>query len=290
MDIRTLQYFVEVVRFGGFSRAAKKIHSTQSTLSKAVRQLEDQMNLKLLERQGHVIRMTEAGEIVFRRAQTILVQCADLRFELEEYRGLQRGKLRLGIPLIGSSNLFAHWFSEYRNRYPGIELQLVEHGSKKLEEMVKRGEIDLAASLLPVSEEFDWQELRREPVDLLIHAGHPLAQKHTVTVADLANEPFILFGTGFVLNQIIVNTCLEKGFSPRIVAESSQVDFVIELVASRLGIAFLPRMIAEERHHPTTRRIPIVEPEIYWHLALIWRHDSYLSPSAQAWLNYFSDR
>lgn len=284
MEIRALRAFVEVVRQGGFSRAAKTVFATQSTVSKAVKQLEEELGLQLLERIGHRSRLTEAGAIVYRRAATILAQGDDLRSELEALRGLKGGVLRLGFPLIGSNTLFARWFAAYRSRYPGVDLRLVEHGSKRLEELVLAGELDLAASLLPVSMEFEWQEVRREPIDVLLAADHPLAKCDKLPFKALADMPFVLYGPGFVLNSIILEACRENGFTPKVAAHSSQVDFIIELVAAKLGIALLPRMIAEQRPHPMTRRVAVDHPAIFWHMALVWRRGGYLSHAAQAWL------
>jgi len=284
MEIRTLRAFVEVVRQGGFSRAAKAVFLTQSTVSKSVKQLEEELGFQLLERIGQHCSLTAAGEIVYRRALTVLAQGDDLRAELEELRGLKGGTLRLGFPPIGSNTLFARWFADYRNRYPGVDLHLVEHGSKRLEELVLAGELDLAASLLPVSEDLEWQELRREPIDVLLAVDHPLSTRNTLTFEALADEPFIVYGPGFALNPIILEACRESGFTPKVTAQSSQVDFIIELVAAKLGIAFLPRMIAEQRPHPLARRVAVDHPAIYWHMALIWRRGGYLSHAAQAWL------
>jgi DNA-binding transcriptional LysR family regulator len=289
MEMRTLRTFVEVVRQGGFSRAAKAVYVTQSTVSKAVKQLEDELGLQLLDRVGQTVKLTSAGEIVYRRAVNILTQGDDLKAELEELRGLKGGVLRLGVPLIGSNTLFARRFAAYRNRYPGVELQLMEHGSKRLEELVLAGELDLAATLLPVSEEFEWQEIWREPIDVLLPADHPLADSERLSFKALRDLPFILYGPGFALNPIILEACRESGFTPKVSAQSSQVEFIIELVATKLGVALLPRMIAEQRPHPMTRRVPVDQPEIFWHMALIWRRGGYLSPAAQAWLALPSD-
>jgi DNA-binding transcriptional LysR family regulator len=285
MGIRTLRAFVEVVRQGGFSRAAKTLFATQSTVSKAVKQLEEELGFQLLERIGHHSRLTEAGEIVFRRATSILAQGDDLRSELEELRGLKKGTLRLGLPPIGSNTFFAHLFAAYRSRYPGVELKLVEHGSKRLEELVLAGELDFAASLLPVSSEFEWQELRREPIDVLLAADHPLAKNSKLTFDALADMPFILYGEGFALNSIILEACREGGFTPNVATQSSQVDLIIELVAAKFGIALVPRSIAKQRPNPMTKLIAIEQPAIYWHRALVWRRGGYLSHAAQAWLS-----
>ncbi|QEM67741.1 LysR family transcriptional regulator [Geobacter sp. FeAm09] len=285
MEIRTLRAFAEVVRQGGFSRAAKTLFATQSTVSKAVRQLEDELGVRLLERVGHHSRLTEAGEIVFHRATAILAEGDDLRSELAEVRGLKRGTLRLGLPPIGSNTVFAPWFATYRSRYPGVEIKLVEHGSKRLEEMVLAGELDFAATLLPVGSEFEWQEVCREPIDVLLAADHPLAQRPRLTFDALAGMPFILYGEDFALSSIILKACREGGFTPKVATQSSQVDLVIELVAAKLGIALLPRSLAEQCPHPLTKRVAIDHPEIHWHRGLVWRRGGYLSHAAQAWLS-----
>jgi DNA-binding transcriptional LysR family regulator len=284
MELRSLRTFVEVVRQGGFTQAAKTVFATQSTVSKAVKQLEDELGLLLLDRIGHRSHLTAAGEIVYRRALVMLAERDDLITELDELRGLQRGVLRIGLPPIGSDLLFAPLFAIYRSRYPGVEIQLVEHGSKRLEELVLAGEVDLAASLMPISEDFTWQEVRCEPIDALLAADHALAKDEVLDLKALADLPFILFESGFALNAIILQACRENGFEPPIAARSSQIDFIIELVAARLGVGFLPRMIARQKRHPQVRPVGIINPVMDWHMALIWRRGAYLPHAAKAWL------
>jgi DNA-binding transcriptional LysR family regulator len=285
MELRTLRAFVEVVRQGGFTQAAKKVFATQSTVSKAIKQLEDEIGVPLLDRIGHRSQPTAAGEIVYRRALRMLAERDDLIAELDELRGLKRGTLRLGLPPVGSSTLFAPLFAIYRKRYPGIDIRLREHGSDRLEQLVASGEIELAASLLPVSENFEWQDIRREPLTVLVSANHELSRCRSLEVPALRNLPFILFETGFGLNRIIVDACRRHGFEPCLVAQSSQIDFIVELAAAGLGIGFLPRMIAEQRKHSSVKRIPLSEPHTDWHLAMIWRRGGFLSHAAKAWLD-----
>src|SRR5271166_3237677 len=111
--LRALRVFVEVVRQGGFSQAAKAVFATQSTVSKAVKQLEDELGLSLLDRIGRHSMLTAAGEIVYRRAMAMLAERDDLLAELSELRGLKRGVLRIGLPPIGSDVLFAPMFAIY---------------------------------------------------------------------------------------------------------------------------------------------------------------------------------
>jgi DNA-binding transcriptional LysR family regulator len=150
MDFRTLRAFVEVVRQGGFSQAAKTVFATQSTVSKAVKQLEEEIGAPLLERMGHRTRLTDLGEVVYPRAVRLLADRSDLLAELDELRGLKRGRLRLGLPPVASSSIFAPLLARYRSHYPGIDVRLTEHGGDELMELVRSGDLELAATLIPV--------------------------------------------------------------------------------------------------------------------------------------------
>lgn len=285
MELRTLRAFVEVVRQGGFTEAAKVVFATQSTVSKAVRQLEDELGVRLLDRAGHRAALTDAGRIVYRRAVSMLGERDDLLAELDELRGLRRGLLRLGLPPIGSDVLFAPVFAAFRARYPGVEVRVIEHGSERLEELLRIGEIDLGGLLAPVSDEFALQPVRSDPVVALLARDHPLAGAGQIRMRDLAQVPFILFDQGFALNPMILDACRRNGFSPDIVARSSQIAFVQALAAAGLGVAFLPRLIVEHRPHEALAVVAVTEPDIEWRMALAWRAGAYLSQAAKAWLS-----
>jgi DNA-binding transcriptional LysR family regulator len=284
MELRTLRAFVEVVRNGGFSQAAKVVFVTQSTVSKAVKQLEDELGLPLLDRLGPGIKPTAAGEIVYRRALRLLAERDDLSAELTDLKGLKRGMLRLGLPPIGSSTLFAPLFTVYRQRHPDIEMRLVEHGSDRLQELLAAGDIDFAGLLLPVPDEFSSQLVRREPLVAMLAVDHPASGWPSVRLRDLRDTPFILFDAGFALNRIILDACRREGFEPNVVARSSQIDFIAQLAGAGLGVAFLPRMIAKERARMPFRPVLLDDPDTEWAMAMAWRRGAYMSPAGAAWL------
>ncbi|TFY88957.1 LysR family transcriptional regulator [Pseudomonas kairouanensis] len=284
MNLRTLRAFVEVVRQGGFSQAADVVSLTQSTVSKAVKTLEDELGTPLLNRLGHRNELTAAGEIAYRRAQVLLAEHNDLVAEINDLRGLKRGQLRIGLPPVGCGVLFATMFATYRSRYPDIDIELTEYGSKKLRECLEAGEVDLAALLLPVDEGFDYQPVRNEPLIAVLPSNHPLAQRKRIDFTDLADSPFILFEAGFALNAKILAACERKGVTPRVAARSGQIDFIVDLVTAGLGVAFLPRMLAHKHQHAGIALIPLDEPHTDWHIALAWRAGAHLPPAALAWL------
>ncbi|TWB39547.1 LysR family transcriptional regulator [Nitrospirillum pindoramense] len=285
MELRNLRVFVEVVRQGGFSNAAKTVFATQSTVSKAVKQLEEEIGAPLLERLGHRVRLTDLGEAVYPRAVRLLADRADLLSELDELRGLKRGTLRLGLPPVASSSIFAPLLVRYRRLYPGIDVRLIEHGGDELMERVRSGDLDLAASLRPETDDLEWQDVKREPLVAVLAADHPLAQASSTDIAALRDVPFILFAEGFAINRLIGNACRRRGVEPVVAARSSQVDFLMELAAAGLGVAFLPRVLAEHRPHTRIRALLLTEPETEWRLTMIWRQGGYLPHAARAWLD-----
>lgn len=284
MDLRSLRAFVEVVRRGGFSSAANVLNSTQPTVSKAVKQLEDELSIPLLNRAGKGAKLTEAGGIVYSHAVAMLGERDNLRAEIAELKGLKRGTLRIGLPPVGSSVLFAPLVAKYRARHPEIDIVLQEYGSKKLEELVRTEEIELGASLLPFGQAFDWQVLCSEPMVALIPPDHPVWGQDQIKLTDLATSNFILFERGFGINSVIETACRKRDFMPREVVRSSQTDFIIALVASGMGVAILPRLVVEQRMFQTVHLALIDEPDLRWNLAMFWRRGSYLSPPARAWL------
>ncbi|TWC70952.1 DNA-binding transcriptional LysR family regulator [Pseudomonas sp. SJZ103] len=284
MNLRTLRTFVEVVRQGGFSQAAEVVALTQSSVSKAVKTLEEELGMPLLDRLGHRNELTAAGEIAYRRALVLLAEHHDLVAEINDLRGLKRGVLRIGLPPVGCGVLFATMFATYRSRYPDIDIELTEYGSKRLRECLEVGEVDLAALLLPVDAGFDYQPVRNEPLMAVLPRSHPLAQRQRIDFADLADSPFILFEAGFALNAKILAACERKGVIPRVAARSGQIDFIVDLVAAGLGVAFLPRMLAHKHQHAGIALIPLDEPHTDWHIALAWRASAHLPPAVRAWL------
>ncbi len=287
MELKALRAFVEVVRQGGFSNAARTVFATQSTVSKAVKQLEEELGTPLLDRIGHRSVLTAAGDVVYRRGLALLADRDHLLAEVAEVRGLQRGTLRLGVPPVGSSLLFAPLFAAYRLRYPGIEVRLVEHGSDQLESILRAGDIDLAGALLPTPADLDSLLLRREPLCAVLPVNHPLARRKTLTLVELRTTPFILFETGFSLHRILLEASRRAGFEPDVVARSTQIDFMIELVAAALGVAFLPRVIAQERarSEPGVNAVLLREPGTEWAMAMMWRRGALLSSAANAMLD-----
>ncbi len=284
MELRNIRALVEVEQRGGFSAAAKVLGMTQPTVTKAIQQLEHDCGFALVERLPKGVELTPAGDIVYRRGLNMLNEREHLLAELASLRGLTRGKLKLGIPLLGSSLIFAPLMAAFRKKYPAIEIELHEHGSRHLEDAVRSGEIEIGSTLLPVPDDFRTQPVRDEPPMVLLPMGHPLGKRQVLGLAELKSIPFILYESGFVFNSVITSACRKKGFTPIEAARSGNPDFIIALVASGLGIAIMPQLMAKSRAFQSVLSVPLDESDLRWQLVHIWRYNATLSPAAVSWL------
>ncbi len=285
MEFKQLRSFVEVVHRGGFTQAGKTLHISQSAVSKQVAQLEYSLGTPLLERTGSHIRLTAAGRVVLQRAEAMLRLQSELQSELDDMQQLTRGELRLGLPQLGGDTLFAELFAEYRRRSPNVTIQLLEGGTRSIEQAILNGELEVGGSLMPSDPAFAWQAFCDEPLDALLPVDHPLAQQPQVRLEALADTPFLMYQRSFVLNDRLLQACQSLGFTPKEAGRSGQADFLAALVAAGQGVVLLPSVVARGLVRPGVVRVPLQAPDyLRWDIAFIWREGAYLSKAAQAWL------
>jgi DNA-binding transcriptional LysR family regulator len=287
MDIRHLQYVMEVVRYKSFTKAAEALHITQPTISKMIRNLEDELGVEVFVRNGKKVELTDAGHVIYARAQHVLHSFDNLTSELNDLTQLKKGHIRLGLPPMVGAHFFPSVMSQFRQHYPGIILEMVEDGSKKIEAGVGDGTLDMGVVLLPtIEEQFDYFSFVNENLKLVVHPTHPFSERKQVTLSELALEPFISFREDFALHDRIIAECIRVGFQPRVLYQSSQWDFISEMVAANLGIAMLPETICATLDPERMRTISLVDPAIPWELAMIWRKEGYHSFAAREWIRF----
>ncbi|MGN7359174.1 cidABC operon transcriptional activator CidR [Paenibacillus sp. SAF-054] len=287
MDIRHLQYFMEVARLESFTKAAESLYITQPTISKTIRNIEDELGVTLFDRSNKRIELTDAGRIIYEQAQPIVKSFQSLSAELGDLKNLQKGHIRLGLPPMVGSSFFPEVIGQFHKKYPQVTMQVFEDGAKKVEKDVESGLLDIGVAVLPTEEElFHYFSFARENLMLLVHPSHRLSGHGAVPLAELADESFVLFREDFALHDRIITECVRVGFQPRIVYESSQWDLISGMVAANLGIALLPETICREVDQERIRILPLIKPSIPWQLGMIWRKDRYLSFAAREWISF----
>lgn len=287
MDIRHLQYFMEVARLQSFTKAAESLYITQPTISKTIRNIEDELGVTLFDRSNKRIELTDAGRIIYEQAQPIVKSFQSLSAELGDLKNLQKGHIRLGLPPMVGSSFFPEVIGQFHKKYPQVTMQVFEDGAKKVEKDVESGLLDVGVAVLPIDEDqFHSFSFVREKLMLLVHPSHHLSGRGAVPLAELAGESFVLFREDFALHDRIITECVRVGYQPRIVYESSQWDLISGMVAANLGIALLPETICREVDQERIRIIPLINPSIPWQLGMIWRKDRYLSFAAREWISF----
>jgi DNA-binding transcriptional LysR family regulator len=290
MDIKHLQYFIEVTNFNSFSKAADHLFITQPTISKMIKNLETELGVELFDRSHKKLVLTDTGRILLEQAKLVDQAFQNLETELDNLLELKTGHIRIGLPPVFDAHFFLKIIGSFHEKYPGITFQLVEDGSKKIEEDVENNELDVGVIVLPTQNEvFEHFSFIEEDLMLILPRSHALADRDEIHLSELAAESFILFHKDFVLNDRIISSCNAAGFQPHVISESSQWSFIEEMVASKLGISLLPQSIC--RHlHDHVRAVKVIHPSISWNLAIIWRKNQYLSYAAKEWLHFTKEQ
>ncbi|EMI5489502.1 LysR family transcriptional regulator [Providencia stuartii] len=284
MDVRSLRYFVEVVQFNGFSRAADSLFVTQPAISRSIKKLEQELGYKLLIREVDGVSLTDEGEILLIHAKQILEQFNQMNKALKEKSGPLEGVLHVGLPPVIASTYFADIILAFSQRYPLVELKIIELGTRKMMDAMLNGDVETAAVMLPLDDErFDLHVFSTDRLMLLVNEQHPLAQRHLVKFIELLNEPFIFFSDDFRINELVTSACGLYGKKPIIAGRSSHLDLVTAMVRAGVGITLLPGSMWNKTRADGVSIIPVIEPVLSYELALATLKNSSQTRKAQAW-------
>ncbi|SIS46749.1 LysR family transcriptional regulator [Salimicrobium salexigens] len=290
MDIRHLTYFIEVTRFESFTRAAEHLYVTQPTISKMIKNLETELGVELFDRSRKQLVLTDAGRAIYDKAKTIVKASENLQTELDDLIGLQKGHIRIGLPPILDAELFIGILGEFHQVHPRITFELIENGTKKIEEDILNEHLDAGIAVLPPEEEeFDTFSFIKEELRAVLPASHPLAGRRRIDLKELENDDFITFNRDFALYERIHDACLSAGFVPKTISETSQWDFIGKMITSGLGISILPYSVANLLKEDL-RLVKIRNPSLEWNVGLIWRKNHYLSYATREWLRFTQER
>ena len=245
MELRHLRYFVAVAEELHFTRAAERLHIAQPPLSQQIRALEDELGVQLLLRTRRSVALTDAGAALLERARAMLAQAQALPEELRRIARGEAGELRIGFTsTLPLTKVLRDVVADHRRSHPDVALNLREMHSQLQFDSLRRGELDVGLVRYNerAPEGIRLRLLRRDPLRLVVPAGHRFARRKSVTIADCRDEAFIGFpgdagtGTGPLLKRLAA----QAGFEPRIAQEAREATTQIGLVAAGLGIAVLP--------------------------------------------------
>lgn len=282
MELRQLEYFLMVSDLASFTRAAERLYVSQPAVTNAVRSLEEELEIQLLDRSQRKVTLTAEGKIFYRHIQNIMQGISTTLNEINDLKSHNRGHLTIGVtPLAGIAST-SRLLSEFRAAYRNINISITEHDVGQLLELLHSDKLDFAFV-------FDLTEQERTRLNILPLAceelmvccarRHALSRRNSITLAELTEESFILMESTCLFRQILVKHFEEADSMPPVCMEIAQVQLLKSLVAENAGISILPESLIE--HDGNLSAVPLT-PSIYLHPSVVYKTDKLLSHAAQA--------
>src|SRR5699024_3248233 len=289
LELRHMQYFVEVVKEKSMTKAASNLFITQPTISNTIKLLESELEVVLFNRYKNQIYLTDAGETFFFQCKEMLKMYDNIPKELSNLLELKTGHLKIGIPTIINIRTLINLISQFNEWYPNVTFQLFENGSKKIENDIYYGDLDMGITVLPTNNKyFNTFSFLEEKLKLVVHKDHKLSKQSKINVKDLKAQEFILFNSDFYLNDKIKNICRDYGFNPNIIFETTQWSFIEEMLINNLGICILPEGILGLLDE-NLQAIDINENSMKWELAVIWKKDIIVDSLTKNWIKFIQE-
>ncbi|TVY09557.1 LysR family transcriptional regulator [Paenibacillus cremeus] len=291
MELRQLQYALQIAIEKNFSRAAEKLHIAQPSLSQQLSKLEKELGVLLFQRTTNSVEVTHAGSQFVEKAQKILDMVEQLKQEMEDISLMRKGKLVVGSLPITGAHVLPLVLPVFQARYPEIEIVLVEETTANLEHLTGNGGADISLLSLPLGDQsLTYEPLMDEEIILAVPPQHPLAQSSApIEIGQLKDEPFIALKKGQGFRQIAIELCNDAGFMPNIVFESSNIETVQSLVAAGMGIAFVPQMLTRGRWSELSPIYRSLSSKPTRTLVVAYRKGRYLSKAVIKFMETFRE-
>lgn len=248
MEVHQLRYFCAVAEAGSFTRAAEREQVAQPSLSQQILKLEEELGVRLFDRLGRSVRLTDLGQIFLPRARAILNELKTAKEEVAEKESSVSGPVVVGvIPTIAPYYLPSR-IAAFCRRYPHASITVVEDVTARLMDRLRAGLIDLAIMALPMrGHDLDSVALRTEKLYAILPKGHSLGHRRSLLLKELRTEPFLLLRDDHCFRETAIEVCKRARLLPRIVFESGQFSSIMGMVGAGLGISIVPEMALEHR-------------------------------------------
>jgi DNA-binding transcriptional LysR family regulator len=283
MELRQLEYFVAVADEASFTRAAEKLHVAQPGVSAQIRQLEQELGQVLFDRSGRTVRVTEVGAAVLGYARDALGAASGAKLAVDEFTGLVRGRVAVGMVTACSSFDLADLLAAFHRDYPAVEIALSEANTDELIGQLQAGRLDLAyvglGEATPAGLEV--QDLADEALVAAVSKDDSLAAFKTLPLEKIGERALMSLPRGTGIRSVFDDACARAGFQPHIALEASNLGILARLATRGLGVAILPESVAAA-NAAGLHAIEITHPRMRGRVALAWRTEGPIGPAARA--------
>ena len=265
MDIQSLQYVLAIAKYGNFSEAAYKVSLSQSSLSKHLQKIEQELgDIRLFDRSTRGVKMTTAGMEFVIHATKLVEGFEGLQAAMNRRKNILTGCIRIGI-MPGMEHLgLTSSIVGFNRKYPEIQIVIREYRSLGLLELLRAAEIDVAFVLTPdnpTDRLLALHPIMEDELVLVVNVLHPLAQKKTIKLKEADGERFIFPDADSGMYKMCVDACNKAGFTPNIVHQCAQVELTQGFIAEGAGVTIMAKKIADVSPHPHTVSL-LIRPKI----------------------------
>lgn len=247
MELRQIEMFVETADRRSITAAAQALFVAQPSVSAQMAALERELGTALFDRLPRGVRLTEAGRAVLPHARQILRQVAEIRDTIDALEGLQHGRVIIGTMPTMTTHIIPTVIKVFRERFPGIDLRVVESSASGILEELAAHRLDLAVvTNAEGSPQIVAEPLMAEELYAIVPVDDPLAEREEIDLCELKDRPFVVLESGFSLRSTLWEVCSRAGFSPRIAQEMSSIQGIKGLVEIGLGVSIAPRTSVEQ--------------------------------------------
>ena len=291
MDIRQLLYFTTIAEEGSISAAAKKLHLSQPPLSYQMKLLEEELHLPLIERSARGIALTEAGRVLYKRAQGILELSELTRKELLAMASGFTGTLHIGTVSSSGASLLGWRIPAFHQKYPQIGFAIHEGNTFELMEMLESGLIELAIVRTPFhNDQLNCLYLSPEPMIAagaasFFPAGMPSGQP--ISLELLGHAPVILYRR---FEKILLSLCEQKGITPQVFCIADDARTTLMWAEAGLGVAVVPQSAYRIMPHHNMVYGELSEEDLHTRIAAVCKKGCSLSWAAQQFLEIFAQQ
>ena len=280
MNLSWIKEFIVLSETGNYLAASGKLYIAQSSLSRHIKAMEEELGVLLFERTTRTVTLSAFGELFLPYARKIAELENQYQFELFQYKRKVSGAVSVGaIPSMSQYGIL-DLFEQFWKRYPDYSLDIQESDSTELMERLVRGEIDMAfvriSPYLHIDDGFEQITYARDSLAAIIPAGHALAERSEIHVKDLKDEPLLLLAGDTLMFQLCLSACRKAHFEPRIAFTGHKSENILSMVEKGFGIALLTQSPIQEKLTDSMVMIP-VEPKIETAIVLLYRKGRRLS-------------
>ncbi|MBR4695043.1 MAG: LysR family transcriptional regulator [Selenomonadaceae bacterium] len=284
MELRQLEYFQMASRLRNITRAAERLRVSQPNITVAIKKLESELGIQLFDRSQKQLSLTPEGEVFLNRIELALRNIQDAVLEVNDYKQLQKGTIKIGIPPMMGAYLFPKIFSSFRHRYSHLDIYLYEEGSMTIREQLERDELDFGIIIISnASTNLQLLPMSRNQIVACVPESSPLASKDCLSYEDIAGTDLIMLKEGSFLRQLILEEMRAADVEPNTVLESNQIITIKGLVSRGVGISFLLDIVMEDS--PGIKAVPLATPP-FVDVGLAWKKDRYISKAAQSFIDF----